>query len=55
MNNKRQSVEILWNGKAHYRRPSIDHPDIKSALEIIKKQRELYGFSLYEVRGVQHE
>ncbi len=46
---KYQSIEILWNGKVHYRRPG-DHPDVESALELIKKQRKLYGYSLYEVR-----
>lgn len=52
MSNKHQSVEIFWNGKVHYRRPG-DHPDVKRALELIEKQRELYGFSLYEVRRQQ--
>lgn len=51
MSNKHQPVEILWNGKVHYRRPGANHPDVKRALELIEKQRELYGFSLYEVRG----
>ncbi len=47
---KTNSVEILWNGKVHYRRPR-DPPDVGSALELIKRQRKLYGLSLYEVRG----
>lgn len=46
-------VEIICNGKVHYRRPSMEHPDVQEALALIAWHKSLpAGVSSYEVREV---
>ena len=43
-------IEILCNGKVHYRRPDMNHPDVKEVLSLIEKQKTDGVTPVYEIR-----
>ena len=45
-------IEVLWNREVHYRRPSMDDPDIQEVLRLIERHKQIFGYSFYQV--LQH-
>lgn len=43
-------IEILWNDEVHYRRESPTDPIVIETEALIKRHKEMFGFSHYKVR-----
>lgn len=46
------TIEILCNGIVHYRRPSMEHPDVKEVELILDQQKTKGIIPVYEIREV---